>query len=124
MLTPDQIKTFIAADQASPRKKAAQVGQDYYDGKHDILDRIIVYVDGNGKLQEDTLNSNIKIAHPYFTENADQKVQYIYSGDEPLMQSDIPQLQEILDERFNNNDDFMKELYDVTTGSTGSTTVS
>lgn len=118
MLTPEQIRTFIENDRTSPRKQAAQVGQDYYDGKHDILDRIIVYVDGNGKVKEDTLNSNIKIAHPYFTENADQKVQYIYSGDEPLMQSDLPELQEILDERFNNNDDFIKELYDVTTGST------
>lgn len=118
MLTPEQIKLFIQKDKESPRKLAAQVGQDYYEGKHEILHRIIVYVDGNGKVQQDKLNSNIKIAHPYFTENADQKVQYIYSGKEPLMQSDIPELQEILDERFNNNDDFIKELYDVTTGST------
>lgn len=118
MLTPEQIKTFIENDRTSSRKQAAQVGQNYYDGKHDILERVRHYVDGNGKLQEDTLNSNIRIAHPYFTENADQKVQYIYSGEEPLMQSDIPELQDILDERFNNNDDFKKELYDVTTGST------
>lgn len=118
MLTPEQIKTFIENDRTSSRKQAAQVGQNYYEGKHDILERVRHYVDGNGKLQEDTLNSNIRIAHPYFTENADQKVQYIYSGEEPLMQSDIPELQDILDERFNNNDDFKKELYDVTTGST------
>lgn len=116
MLTPEQIKTFIDNDKVSLRKKDAQIGQDYYEGKHEILDRIIVYVDGNGYVQQDKLNSNIKIAHPFFTENVDQKVQYMFSGVDGFMESDIPELQKILDERFNNNDKFIEELYEVVTG--------
>ena len=104
MLTTDQIKVFIENDRTSARKQAARLGQDYYDGKHDILDRIIVYVDGNGKMQEDKVNSNIKIAHPFFTEIADQCVQYVLSGRDGFIKSDIPELQEILDARYNNND--------------------
>lgn len=117
MLTAEQIKLFIENDRTSARKMAAQQGQDYYDGKHDILDRKIVYVDGNGKLKEDNVNSNIKIAHPFFTEIVDQGVQYVLSGTEGFIKSDIPELQEILDERYNNNDKFIEELYEVLTGS-------
>ena len=117
MLTEDKIRLFIEKDRTSDRKQAAQLGQDYYEGKHDILDRKIVYVDGNGKIKEDKVNSNIKIAHPYFTENVDQCVQYVLSGKEGFIKSDIPELQEILDERYNNNDKFIEELYEVLTGS-------
>ncbi len=117
MLTAEQIKLFIENDRTSARKMAAQLGQDYYEGKHDILDRKIYYVDGNGKLQEDKVNSNVRIAHPFFTEIADQCVQYVLSGKDGFIKSDIPELQEILDERYNNNDKFIEELYEVLTGS-------
>lgn len=117
MLTPEQIRTFIEADRTSKRKKAAQEGQDYYDGKHDIRFRRIFYIDGDGKPVEDKVNSNIKIAHPFFTENVDQKVQYMLSGKEAYIRSDKSELQEILDERFNENDDFNAELYEILTGS-------
>lgn len=117
MLTTDQIKVFIENDRTSARKMAAQLGQDYYEGKHDILDRKIVYVDGNGNLKEDNVNSNIRIAHPFFTEIVDQGVQYVLSGKDGFIKSDIPELQEILDARYNNNDDFIKELYEILTGS-------
>lgn len=117
MLTPDQIKLFIENDRTSARKQAAQLGQDYYEGKHDILDRKIVYVDGEGNLKEDKVNSNIKIAHPFFRVIADQGVQYVFSGKDGFIKSDIPELQEILDERYNNNDQFIEELYEVTLGS-------
>ena len=117
MLTTDQIKVFIENDRTSARKQAAQLGQDYYEGKHDILDRKIVYVDGNGNIKEDNVNSNIRIAHPFFTEIVDQGVQYVLSGKEGFIKSDIPELQEILDARYNNNDKFIEELYEVLTGS-------
>lgn len=117
MLTAEQIKLFIENDRTSARKMAAQLGQDYYEGKHDILDRKIVYVDGNGNIKEDKVNSNIKIAHPFFTEIADQAVQYVLSGKDGFIKSDIPELQEILDARYNNNDKFIEELYEVLTGS-------
>lgn len=117
MLTTEQIKLFIENDRTSKRKQAAQVGQDYYEGKHDILNRMILYVDGNGNLKEDKVNSNIRIAHPFFTEIADQCVQYVLSGKDGFIKSDIPELQEILDERYNNNDEFIKALYEVLTGS-------
>lgn len=117
MLTTDQIKLFIENDRTSARKQAAQLGQDYYEGKHEILDRKIFYVDGNGKLQEDKVNSNVRIAHPFFTEIVDQGVQYVMSGKDGFIKSDIPELQEILDERYNNNDKFIEELYEILTGS-------
>lgn len=117
MLTAEQIRTFIEHDRTSDRKQAAQVGQDYYDGKHDILDRRIFYVDGNGDLKEDKVSSNIRIAHPFFTEIVDQGVQYVLSGKDGFIKSDIPELQEILDERYNNNDKFIEELYEILTGS-------
>lgn len=116
MLTPDQINIFIENDRTSDRKQAARLGQDYYEGKHDILDRKIVYVDGNGNIKEDKVNSNIRIAHPFFTEIADQCTQYVLSGKDGFIKSDIPELQEILDERYNNNDKFVEELYEVLTG--------
>ncbi len=117
MLTAEQIKLFIENDRTSARKMAAQLGQDYYEGKHDILDRKILYVDGNGKLQEDKVNSNVRIAHPFFTEIVDQGVQYVLSGKDGFIKSEIPELQDILDARYNNNDKFIEELYEVLTGS-------
>ena len=117
MLTADRIKLFIENDRMSDRKRAAQLGQDYYEGKHDILDRKILYMDGNSNLKEDKVNSNIKIAHPFFTEIVDQGVQYVLSGRNGFIKSDIPELQEILDERYNNNDKFIEELHEVLTGS-------
>lgn len=117
MLTPEQIRTFIETYRTSKKRLAAQEGQDYYDGKHDILQRRIFYVNDQKKLVEDTLNSNIRISHPFFTENVDQTVQYIMSGEEGFMQSDDPALQEMLDERFNNNDDFKAQMYFLLTGS-------
>lgn len=117
MLTPEQIKEFLIKDKTSQRKQAAQEGQDYYEGKHDILKRRIVYVDGNGILKEDKISSNIKITHPFLTEIVDQGTQYVLSGKDGFIKSDIPELQEILDERYNNNDQFIEELYEIITGS-------
>lgn len=117
ILTVDEIQKWIDNDKASAKKRDAQKGVDYYEGRHDIKNSKIFYVDAKGGLREDTTKSNIKISHPFFTENVDQTVQYVLSGDEGIFKSDDPQLQKILNERFNDNDDFRAQLYEALTGS-------
>ena len=116
MLTIGEIKNFIDNDRASSKKKAAQVGLRYYEGEHDIRDSRIFFVDANGQVKEDKTKSNIKISHPFFTEQVDQTVQYILSGADGFVKSDTPELQAELDAYFNDNEDFMAELYEVITG--------
>lgn len=116
MLTPEEIKTFIDNDRASQKKKLARVGQRYYEADHDIKDFRIFFFDADGKLKEDKTKSNIKICHPFFTENVDQTVQYLLSGEGGFIKSDIPELQAELDAYFNENEDFVTELTDVLTG--------
>ncbi len=116
MLTIQEIKTFIDNDAASTKKHLARVGERYYNAEHDIKDYRIFFVDAEGQLQEDKTRWNARISHPFFTENVDQTVQYLLSGDEGFIRSDIPELQSHLDEYFNENEDFMTELYDLLTG--------
>ena len=117
MLSVQEIKYFIDEDAASEKKKRAKEGQDYYEGKHDIKQYRIFYWDADGNLQEDKYRSNIRISHPFFTELVDQAVQYILSGQDGFIKSDIPELQNEMDSYFNNNDDFIAELAEVLTGS-------
>ncbi len=116
MLTIQEIKQFIDNDAASNKKQLAKVGQRYYDAEHDIMDYRIFYFDADGKLKEDKTKSNIRISHPFFTELVDQEVQYMLSGKDGFVRSDIPGLQAKLDEYFNENEDFTAELYDILTG--------
>lgn len=116
MLKPEEIKAFIERDEASDKKMAARVGMDYYEAKHDIRGYRVFFVNADGVLQEDDTKSNIKICHPFFTENVDQVVQYLLSGKDGFVKSDDPDLQAELDAYFNDNEDFMAELYDVMTG--------
>lgn len=115
MLTSSEIVNFIQDDIASAKKQKAKVGLRYYEGEHDILNYRLYYYDADGNLVEDQTRSNIKISHPFFTELVDQEVQYMLSG-ECFMKSDLPELQAVLNERFNENEDFLSELYDVITG--------
>lgn len=116
ILTEDEILKFIQEDEVSNKKRLARVGERYYEGDHDIKDYKLYYYDADGKLIEDKTRSNIKISHPFFTELVDQEVQYMLSGKNSFMKSDNPELQEILDEYFNDNEDFTSELYEVLTG--------
>ena len=116
MLTESQILQFIQDDMASIKKKNAKSGQDYYEGKHDILNYKLYYYDADGNLTEDKTKSNIKIPHPFFTELVDQCVQYMLSGKDGFMKSDIPELQAFLDDYFNCNEDFTSELSETITG--------
>ena len=116
MLTVNEIRQWIENDRASKKKQQAQKGVQYYEGEHDIRNYRIFFVNAEGNMEEDKTKSNIKISHPFFTEIVDQGVQYLLSG-EPFIKSDIPELQKELDDRFNCNEDFISELYDVVTGS-------
>ncbi|MDO5361965.1 MAG: phage portal protein [Eubacteriales bacterium] len=114
MLKLGEIEKFISEDKTSTSKRMARIGQKYYDGEHDILDYRMFYFNSDGKLVEDDTRSNVKIPHPFFTELVDQTVQYMLSGKDGLIKSDLPELQDRLNEYF--DDDFICELNDVLTG--------
>lgn len=115
MLTKEELKLFIDEDMASVKKQQALTGARYYDAEHDIKKCRLFYYNSDGQLVEDTTRANVKIPHPFFTELTDQATQYILSGDDPFVVSDNPDLQDELDSRFNNNDDFRAELSDLIT---------
>ncbi len=116
MLTQNEITRFIQEDKISAKKQFARVGQNYYEGMHDILNYQLYYYNADGQLTEDKTRTNIKISHPFFTELVDQEAQYMLSGDDSFIRSDDPALQTKLDEYFNENEDFSTELYDLLTG--------
>ena len=115
MLTKEELKLFIDEDMASVKKQQALTGARYYDAEHDIKNCRLFFYNSDGQLVEDTTLANVKIPHPFFTELTDQATQYILSGDDPFVVSDDPDLQDELDSRFNNNDDFRAELSDLIT---------
>lgn len=114
MLSESEIKYFMQEDQTSLQKRLAKVGNSYYEGEHDILHYRMFYFNADGILVEDKTRSNIKISHPFFTELVDQAVQYMLSNKEGFVKSDLPQLQERLDEYF--DEEFIAELMEVLTG--------
>lgn len=114
MLTEQEIRYFISDDAGSQRKRKSREAQRYYEGEHDILNYRMFYYNSDGELVEDTTRSNIKISHPFFTELVDQQVQYMLSGDDSFVRSDVEGLQSKLDEYF--DEDFKAELTDLLTG--------
>ena len=116
MLRVEEIKTFIDQDAASTKKRLAKEGLAYYEGDHDIKNYRVFFIDADGNVQEDKLKSNIKISHAFFTELVDQQVQYMLSGKDGFIKSDTPELQTELDAYFNENEDFVSEIYEVLTG--------
>ena len=116
MLNEYEIKRFIDEDRISEKKHFARTGLRYYEADHDIRNYRIFYIDADGNVKEDKTKSNIKISHPFFTELVDQATQYMLSGKGGFVKSDKPELQAELDEYFNENEDFVSELYEVITG--------
>lgn len=116
MLTVSEIKTFIDKDASSTKKRRAMEGRRYYEADHDIKGYRIFFIDADGKLREDTTKSNIKISHPFFRLLVDQQVQYMLSGKDGFVKSDIPELQTELDAYFNENESFVAELSDLLSG--------
>ena len=117
MLKVEEILNFIRDNETSEKHRAAKTGQNYYEGKHDILGYRMFYYNADGQLVEDKYRSNIKIPHPFFTELVDQAVQYMLSGKDGFVRSDNPKLQAELDAYFNENEDFTAELSETITGS-------
>lgn len=113
MLTTDEIKLFMDEDAASTKKHFARTGERYFDGDHDIKKYRLFFFNADGQLVEDKTRSNVKIPHPFFKELTEQATQYILSGSEQFVLSDVPELQKELDEYFNYNDAFVDELSDV-----------
>lgn len=117
MLTIDEIRQFLNEDAGSQLKQAAEIGQRYYDGQHDILDYRMFYYNSEGELVEDEYRSNLKIPHPFFTELVDQGTQFVLSGaDDGIIRSDDTKLQKQLDIYFNKNKRFIVELSETITG--------
>ncbi len=114
MLEIREIKHFMEEDAASEKKKMARQGLKYYEGEHKIMGARLFYFDADGELKEDTLRSNIRISHPFFTELVDQEVQYMLSGGGGFIKSDDPELQDRLDQYF--DDAFWSEVYEMLTG--------
>lgn len=96
------LKKAIKEDEVSRVKAKARKGQDYYDYKHDILNNRIFYIDDNDMLQEDKYASNVKIPHPFFTEQVDQKVQYLLANPVEVKVEDT-KFQELLDEYYDED---------------------
>ena len=114
MLSTEEIRRLIDEDATSTKKAHAKLGQRYYEAEHDIKDFRMFYFNKDGELVEDTIRSNSRICHPFFTELVDQEVQYMLSGDDGFIKSNDADLQERLDEYF--DDDFTAELQEVLTG--------
>lgn len=113
MLSTSEIKRFIEEDRTSLKKQQARKGLLYYEGRHDIKDYKVYFINDDGLLEEDGTKSNERISHPFFTELTDQCVQYLLSGDTDYVRSDIPQLQTALNEYFDDN--YKMELNDLLT---------
>lgn len=116
MLSVEEIRKFIDNDEASSKKNLARQGVDYYEGNHEILKKRIFFVNADGKLEEDLLKSNFRICHPFFNLLVKQQAQYMLSGKEGHVLSDIPELQTELDAYFNDNKTFAAQLYQLLLG--------
>lgn len=116
MLSVEEIRLLMANDEASQSKQDARTGWRYYEGKHDIANRKIYFVNEKDELEEDLLKSNIRISHPFHREMTDQVVQYTLSSEQGFIRSDDPDLQAELDKRFNENENFTAEFYKTLTG--------
>lgn len=112
-MTAQEILALVNKDRYSKRKRIARKGVAYYEARHDILDYKIYYIDGDGRLCEDTMRSNVRVSHPFFTELVDQEVQYILSGGIQIEAED-QQLQEYLESYF--DEDFVAEVSELLEG--------
>ena len=97
------IDDAVKTDRQSPIKEKMSEGIKYYDYKHDILKFRLFYYNEDGKLVEETNRSNIKIPHAFFTEQVDQKVQYLLSNPVEFETADTElktYIEEYIDEDF------------------------
>lgn len=108
-----EIKRLVTDDRGSKLKQEMQTGIDYYEGKHDIANYRLFYFNNEGELVEEIHRSNTRIAHQYFTELVDQKVQYLLSN--PIeVTTEQTGLQEYLDQYI--DEDFQLMLQELVEG--------
>ena len=108
-----EVKLLVSNDRGSKLKQDMQTGINYYEGKHDIANYRLFYFNNEGELVEEKHRSNTRIAHQYFTELVDQKVQYLLSN--PIkVTTEQAGLQEYLDEYI--NEDFQLMLQELVEG--------
>lgn len=107
------IDDAVKTDRQSPTKEKMSEGLKYYDYKHDILKFRLFYYNEDGKLVEETNRSNIKIPHAFFTEQVDQKVQYLLSNPVEFETADT-ELKTYLEEYI--DDDFQLMLQEMVEG--------
>lgn len=111
MLETSEILAVINNEFNSIKYRNAKKGLRYYEGRHDIEDYKIFYIDADGIVCEDNTKSNIRISHAYLTELINQKVSYFHNIKKDFIFSNVPELQTALKERF--DDEFFAELVDV-----------
>lgn len=107
------LKRVITHDRMASHKSTMRTAVEYYKYKHDILNYRMFYLDNEGKIREEVSRSNIKIAHPFFLELVDQKVQYLLSNPVEI-KTEQAGLQELLDEYI--DEDFQVMLQEVVEG--------
>lgn len=108
-----EIKKMVDNDRGSQLKHDMQVGLNYYNGRHDIEDYRLFYFNNEGNLVEEKNRSNVRIAHQYFTELVDQKVQYLLSNPVEVT-TEQEGLQEYLEEYL--DEDFQLVLQELVEG--------
>ena len=110
MLSTSEILGVINSESNDTKRIFARKGLRYYEGRHDIEDYKVYYIDADGIVCEDTTKSNIRISHPFLTELINQKISYFHNIKKDFVFSDIPELQAALNERF--DDEFKAEFID------------
>ncbi|HGK9184821.1 TPA: phage portal protein [Streptococcus pneumoniae] len=108
-----EVKKMIADDRVSDLKKDMQVSIDYYNGLHDIGGYRLFFFNNEGQIVEEKNRSNTKIAHQFFTELVDQKVQYLLSNPIEISTEDA-ELQKYLNEYI--DEDFQLMLQELVEG--------
>lgn len=109
-------KEFITAClnefKGTDKYKEMLKAQDYYGGKHDILEKKRYYIDRQGVKREDQHLTNSKLIHPYFTKLVNQKVNYLLAKEFSLQVDDGNQqalkFRDLCGKYFNK--DFMRRL--------------
>ena len=73
------LEAYIAKWRTSRRRRRMEVGNDYYRGKQDILQRVRTTIGPDGNIEEVTNLPNNKIVDNQYLKLVDQKVNYVLS---------------------------------------------
>lgn len=90
------LKHLIESDVASQEKKDMEGGVNYYECKHDILNREIKYFDGSG-MKVDQYAANNRVQHPFHRNLVDQKIDRVLGEDLTFKCDNETQLNEMIE---------------------------